>query len=99
MAESMGLCAILANVDSLRPQVFGMGILVNDFEILTCAHVIDQVLGSTWQSSKAPAVVGICFPFLNMVSPTWGVVAWGSGVLFAASIHLAMAAPTATFSR
>jgi len=66
MSEKMGVCTIVPrDQKGFRPQVFGMGILVNNGrEIVTCAHVIDMALGPGWQELKEQAVVRICFPFV-----------------------------------
>ena len=66
MSEKMGVCTIVPrDQKGFRPLVFGMGILVNGREIVTCAHVIDVALGPGWQELKERAVVGICFPFVD----------------------------------
>ncbi|HYU34529.1 MAG TPA: trypsin-like peptidase domain-containing protein [Thermoanaerobaculia bacterium] len=63
MPEENGVCAIVpSDQDGFQPHVYGMGILVNKREIITCAHVINQVLGPSWQTYSEEAVVRICFP-------------------------------------
>src|SRR5713101_5939973 len=68
MSEEDGICAIVpSGHDGFRPQVLGMGILVGDRDIVTCAHVIDVALGYGWhQSSSAMATVRACFPFVGI---------------------------------
>src|SRR5215831_11778085 len=64
MSERSGVCTIVPrNQQGFRPQVFGMGILVNVREVVTCAHVIDVALGSKWQEWSEPGIVNVCFPF------------------------------------
>lgn len=64
MSLIAGVCVFVPRgQDSFRPQVFGMGILVNNREILTCAHVIDAALGNGWRQKPDPSVVCVCFPF------------------------------------
>jgi hypothetical protein len=73
--EKSGVCAIVPrNQHGLRPQVFGMGILVNSREIVTCAHVIDAALGNGWLESPAPSFVNICFPFTEGYTCAEGTV-------------------------
>jgi hypothetical protein len=63
MTERMGVCAVVPRGQSgFRPQVFGMGILVDDSEVCTCAHVIDAALGLKGRRPGDSAVVSICFP-------------------------------------
>jgi hypothetical protein len=58
------ICTIVpANQDGFRPLVFGMGFLVSDREILTCAHVIVAALGEDW--AKGVGKVRLCFPFIE----------------------------------
>lgn len=38
-----------------------MGFLVSDYDILTCAHVIEAALGTDWQDGSGE--VQVCFPF------------------------------------
>jgi hypothetical protein len=64
MSHDSGVCTIVPrNQSGFRPQVFGMGILVDVREIVTCAHVINVALGDAWQSSSRPAIENVCFPF------------------------------------
>ena len=66
MLQESGVCAIVPREQNgFRPTVHGMGILVNDREIVTCAHVIDEALGQGWQESPTPAIVRVCFPLLE----------------------------------
>jgi len=62
MPDSKEICAIVpAGQQSYQPLVYGMGFLVNDKDILTCAHVIEAVLGIDWL--KGSGSVQVCFPF------------------------------------
>ncbi|MFB9387642.1 trypsin-like peptidase domain-containing protein [Pseudonocardia petroleophila] len=40
-----------------------MGILVSSQEVVTCAHVLDDVLGVNWHRGGSGAVVRVAFPF------------------------------------
>ena len=62
MAESKEICTIVPQgQEGFQPLVYGMGFLVNDREILTCAHVIEAALGKDWQTGDGK--VQGCFPF------------------------------------
>jgi hypothetical protein len=64
MSEQNGVCTIVPRGQSdFRPVVFGMGILVNACEVVTCAHVIDAALGPEWLEASTPPAVHVCFPF------------------------------------
>jgi WD40 repeat protein len=66
LSETSGVCTIVPRgQDGFRPTVFGMGILVDDREIVTCAHVINAALGSDWRKASGPAVVKVCFPLAD----------------------------------
>ncbi len=66
MAQENGICAIVpCGQNGFRPHVHGMGILVNDREVVTCAHVIDIALGPGWEKSSGQAVVRVCFPLVD----------------------------------
>jgi len=58
------ICTIVpTGQNNFRPVVFGMGFLVSDYEILTCAHVILAALGDDWRKGKG--MVRLCFPFVE----------------------------------
>ena len=62
MSEKIETCTIVPlNQEGFRPMVFGMGFLVSDHEIATCAHVILAALGRDWR--QGPGEVRVCFPF------------------------------------
>jgi hypothetical protein len=62
MPESKEICTIVPiGQDGFQPRVYGMGFLVSDTDILTCAHVIDAALGANWQTGDG--TVEVCFPF------------------------------------
>jgi Trypsin-like peptidase domain len=62
MPANAGVCTIVPlNQEGFRPIVFGMGFLIGDREIVTCAHVIVAALGKDW--SQGPSQVRVCFPF------------------------------------
>src|ERR1700758_4788171 len=67
MSENSGICAIIpAGQNGFRPRVFGMGILVAEGELITCAHVIARALGlSLSQKPPEEGVVHICFPYAD----------------------------------
>ncbi|UHD16377.1 HD domain-containing protein [Thiocapsa bogorovii] len=58
----MGSCAIVpADQANIAPLVHGMGILVSDTEVITCAHVLEDALGKDWQRRGVVGRVGLCF--------------------------------------
>src|SRR5262249_6492340 len=57
-----GLLLLLPPGD--RPKVIGMGILVDDLEMVTCAHVVDAAIGEGWFDQPGDGVVRVCFPFV-----------------------------------
>src|SRR5271165_4432423 len=62
MPESKEICTIVPlDQQGFQPLVYGMGFLVNDHDILTCAHVIEAAMGQDWQNG--PGTVRVCFPF------------------------------------
>ncbi len=64
MSETSGVCVIVPfGQDGFRPHVIGMGILVGDREVVTCAHVVGLALDLTAPDLPYPAVVRVCFPF------------------------------------
>jgi hypothetical protein len=64
MSQEMGICAIVPrDQQGYQPRVFGMGILVSDTEVVTCAHVIDGALDLKGRRPADDAVVSVCFPF------------------------------------
>jgi hypothetical protein len=66
MAATDGICVIVpAGQNHFRPQVFGMGILVGEREILTCAHVVNAALGDDWFQQPGDGTVRVCFPFVK----------------------------------
>jgi len=66
MSETSGVCAIVPRgQNDFRPRVFGMGILVGDREVVTCAHVVLYALGLGLRESPGAAGVRVCFPFAN----------------------------------
>ncbi len=64
MSETSGVCTIIPRGQKgFQPRVFGMGIVVSDREIVTCAHVINAALGRDLEASSPPtAKVSVCFP-------------------------------------
>ncbi len=75
MVELNGVCAIVPREqEGFRPRVFGMGVLVNDHELVTCGHVIDAAVGEGWLSQPGDAVVTVCFPFAHGMSCVDGTV-------------------------
>jgi hypothetical protein len=65
MAEMSGVCAIVPrHQEGFRPKVIGMGILVDDLEMVTCAHVVDAAIGEGWFGQPGDCVVRVCFPFV-----------------------------------
>ena len=70
MADVNGVCAIVPRTQmGFRPKVYGMGIVVGDREVVTCAHVINAALGEDWFAEPGEGVVRVCFPFAEgMVS-------------------------------
>jgi hypothetical protein len=66
MSQTMGICAIIPRGQgSYQPTVFGMGILVTDTEIVTCAHVIAAALKLNGHTLMDESVVSVCFPFVE----------------------------------
>ena len=66
MSEKMGVCAIVPNEqEGFRPRVFGMGILVGDRVVVTCAHVVSFALDLSPEVSPGEAAVRVCFPFAD----------------------------------
>lgn len=64
MTETSGICAIVPiGQHGFRPIVHGMGIVVTPRIIITCAHVVDAVLGPRWWVSESQPVVRASFPF------------------------------------
>jgi hypothetical protein len=64
MSEKDGVCAIVpAGQNGLRPHVIGMGILVGDGEVITCAHVVGFALELASLEQPPKATVRVCFPF------------------------------------
>jgi hypothetical protein len=62
--EKNGVCAIVPRHQlGYRPKVIGMGILVDDLEMVTCAHVVDAAIGEGWFDQPGDGVVRVCFPF------------------------------------
>ncbi|WP_375412654.1 AAA family ATPase [uncultured Bradyrhizobium sp.] len=75
MTERMGVCAIIpAGQNGLQPRVFGMGVVVSGREIVTCAHVVRDVLGLGTSESAAGATVSVCFPFSDNQACCTGTV-------------------------
>src|SRR5215469_15678620 len=75
MTERMGVCAIIPRgQNGFQPRVFGMGILVTETEVVTCAHVIDEALGLNGQEPANQAVVSMCFPFAENTACVEGIV-------------------------
>lgn len=95
--ESYGARFTPGLVRILRPDGSqeGQGLLVGDREIVTCAHVVDNVLGRPPGSTDAPDVpVQVEFPFVARESRfTAEVVAWapyradGSGDVAGLRLH------------
>lgn len=72
--ETGGICAIVpADQNGFRPHVIGMGILVGDRQVVTCAHVINMALGPSWHESPDAGRVRLCFPFANALCVEGGV--------------------------
>ena len=66
MSEKMGVCAIVPNEqEGFRPRIFGMGILVGDRVVVTCAHVVSFALDLSPEVSPGEAAVRVCFPFAD----------------------------------
>ena len=66
MSQVDGICVVVPfDQEGFRPIVYGMGILVSNREILTCAHVIDAALGKEWQNWESPAKVRFFFPLVD----------------------------------
>ncbi len=64
MPDISGVCAIVPrHQEGFRPKVIGMGIVVGDLEVVTCAHVINAAVGDDWFSQPGEGVVRVCFPF------------------------------------
>src|SRR5215469_12087696 len=64
MADASGICAIVPpGQEGFRPRVYGMGIVVGIRGIVTCAHVVNTVLGADWWGSQSPGRVRVAFPF------------------------------------
>jgi predicted NBD/HSP70 family sugar kinase len=64
MSASKEICAIVpSRQKGYQPIVYGMGFLVSDQQILTCAHVVEAALGSDWQ--QGAGTVQVCFPFVE----------------------------------
>jgi len=62
MEESKEICTVVPfGQKGFEGLVYGMGFLVNDRDILTCAHVIEAALGTDWQNGDGR--VRVCFPF------------------------------------
>ena len=58
MAEINGVCAIIPrHQEGYRPKVIGMGILVDYRELVTCAHVVDAMIGEGWFDQPGDGVV------------------------------------------
>lgn len=69
------MCAIIPlNQQHYQPEVIGMGILLDDREIVTCAHVVDQALGKGWQLRPTPGRIRVCFPLAEGVPYLDGTV-------------------------
>lgn len=79
MSDKSGVCTIVpTNQDGFRPYVIGMGILLENREVVTCAHVIEQALGQKWQKNPSePGRVRICFPLADGEPWVEGVVDTG----------------------
>jgi hypothetical protein len=74
MSKSAGVCAIIpTGQDGLSPQVFGMGILVSPTVVVTCAHVVRDVLNLAG-GSPIGRPISICFPFAPDQARKKGVV-------------------------
>ncbi|MEZ5402178.1 MAG: SUMF1/EgtB/PvdO family nonheme iron enzyme [Bryobacteraceae bacterium] len=59
MADTDGVCAIIPrDQKGLRPRVLGMGILVSEREVVTCAHVADK-------AKDFRGRIRLCFPFAD----------------------------------
>src|SRR5688572_6771547 len=74
MSQEDGVCAIVpVDQDGFTPRVYGMGVLVTDREVVTCAHVIETVLGR--RSSQPPeTTIRVCFPFSKIMHCADGVI-------------------------
>ncbi len=75
MAETSGVCVIVPkHQDGYRPKVIGMGLLVDDCEVVTCAHVVDQAIGVGWFDEPGDGVVKVCLPFADGAMSVLGKV-------------------------
>ena len=64
MEKLSGVCAVVPrHQKGFRPKVYGMGILVDDHELITCAHVVDAAIGEGWFDQPGDGGVRVCFPF------------------------------------
>jgi hypothetical protein len=64
MIKSSGVCAIVPrHQEGHNPKVIGMGILIDEREMVTCAHVVDAAIGEGWFCEPGDGVLQICFPF------------------------------------
>lgn len=64
MAEQSGICVIVPrSQQGYWPRVFGMGILVSDDEVVTCAHVVNAACGRDWHVRPDGGTLEVCFPF------------------------------------
>lgn len=72
----MGICALVpSDQNGFRPRVFGMGILVDDRMVVTCAHVISFAFGLPTQKEPGQSAVRVCFPFAKGYPCIQGTVA------------------------
>jgi hypothetical protein len=73
--DGQGVCAFVSADHRSGPpaRVFGMGILVTRTEVVTCAHVIETVLGGA-PGAGAEAVVRIWFPHATATASIAGTV-------------------------
>lgn len=75
MSDKSGVCAIIPlNQKTYQPEVIGMGILLDDREVVTCAHVVDKVLDKNWHLKPTPGRIRICFPLADGVPYIDGTV-------------------------
>ena len=64
MSVETWACVIVPpNQNDFRPVVYGMGILVTDRIVVTCAHIVNTALGANWSSAVNNPVIDICFPY------------------------------------
>lgn len=64
--EEKGICAIVPRgQQGYKPRVFGMGILVGDRLVMTCAHVVGFAVGLLPGESPGGDYVRVCFPFVD----------------------------------